>query len=181
MTWLIDDINHADENSIALLGALVNAGSRLPIMLIITHSNSEDCLARVNQILDGQTLQTEESMETKDEIYNKDVQSASNSDSASEELSPDEDPPICQQSGPTPKRAQQASSPKKKDPFSGDLPSVVRGGCGVRFIRLHNPTLNTIQEFLSVLLHRDESHVLPLANVLHKKTWFVIRQLLWEL
>ncbi|KAG0071512.1 hypothetical protein BGZ92_004261, partial [Podila epicladia] len=46
MTWLIDDLQFADENSIALLATLVNVNKRLPIVLIITHRDSLDCLIK---------------------------------------------------------------------------------------------------------------------------------------
>ncbi|KAI8597108.1 hypothetical protein EDD21DRAFT_311281 [Dissophora ornata] len=108
MTWLIDDIHYADENSIALLATLVNVSKRLPIVLIMTHRDTVDCLIKVKQILGGSNV-------------------------------------------------------------------------SVRFIRLQDPKLETIQEFLGVLLHRDKADVLPLATVLHHKSWLAIRQLLLEL
>ncbi|KAH7028699.1 hypothetical protein BKA57DRAFT_401487 [Linnemannia elongata] len=104
MTWLIDDIHYADENSIALLATLVNVNKRLPIVLIMTHRDTIDC-----------------------------------------------------------------------------LPLVVRGGGGVRFIKLQNPSTDNIQEFLATLLHRAKADVAPLAKVFCHKSWLTIRQLTLEL
>ncbi|KAK5805523.1 hypothetical protein F5H01DRAFT_283339 [Linnemannia elongata] len=106
MTWLIDDIHYADENSIALLATLVNVNKRLPIVLIMTHRDTID---------------------------------------------------------------------------STGLPLVVRGGGGVRFIKLQNPSTDNIQEFLATLLHRAKADVAPLAKVFCHKSWLTIRQLTLEL
>ncbi|KAF9943683.1 hypothetical protein BGZ65_000491, partial [Modicella reniformis] len=53
MTWLIDDIHNADENSISLLSTLVNVNKRLPMILIMTHRDTVECLSKVKQILGG--------------------------------------------------------------------------------------------------------------------------------
>lgn len=163
MTWLIDDIHFADENSIALLATLVNVNKRLPIVLIMTHRDTPDCLVKVKQILGGGGVTGSNhtgSYGTHGSIHQDplldEISSGGNSSSG-------------------------ASMTKTTAIRATGLPLVVRGGGGVRFIRLQNPTLETIQEFLGVLLHRNKSDVLSLATVLHSKAWLSIRQLVLEL
>ncbi|KAF9379922.1 hypothetical protein CPC16_010535 [Podila verticillata] len=157
MTWLIDDLQFADENSIALLATLVNVNKRLPIVLIITHQDSLDCLIKVKQILGGSSgVNTHSGSVHQDSLANS--LSGRNSNS-----------------GPT-------HTPTRTSAIRATgLPLVVRGGGGVRFIRLQNPTLETIQEFLGVLLHRDKADTVSLARVLYQKSWLTIRQLVLEL
>lgn len=163
MTWLIDDIHFADENSIALLATLVNVNKRLPIVLIMTHRDTPDCLVKVKQILGGGSVTGNNhtgSYGTHGSIHQDplldEISSGGNSSSG-------------------------ASMTKTTAIRATGLPLVVRGGGGVRFIRLQNPTLETIQEFLGVLLHRNKPDVLSLATVLHSKSWLSIRQLVLEL
>ncbi|KAG0025161.1 hypothetical protein BGZ81_007356 [Podila clonocystis] len=157
MTWLIDDLQFADENSIALLATLVNVNKRLPIVLIITHRDSLDCLIKVKQILGGSS-----GVNTHSGSVHQD--SLANSLSGRNTSAPTQ-PPISKTS------AIRATG----------LPLVVRGGGGVRFIRLRNPTQETIQEFLATLLHRDKADTVSLAKVLYQKSWLTIRQLVLEL
>ncbi|KAF9328379.1 hypothetical protein BG006_008435, partial [Podila minutissima] len=157
MTWLIDDLQFADENSIALLATLVNVNKRLPIVLIITHRDSLDCLIKVKQILGGSS-----GVGTHSQSVHQD--SLANSLSGRNASAPIH-PPISRTSA---IRAR-------------GLPLVVRGGGGVRFIRLQNPTQETIQEFLATLLHRDKADTVSLAKVLCQKSWLTIRQLVLEL
>ncbi|KAF9311034.1 hypothetical protein BG003_007834 [Podila horticola] len=164
MTWLIDDIHFADENSIALLATLVNVNKRLPIVLIMTHRDTPDCLVKVKQILGGGNATGNNhtgSYGTHGSIHQDplldEISSAGNSSSGL------------------------ASMTKTTAIRATGLPLVVRGGGGVRFIRLQNPTLETIQEFLGVLLHHNKPDVLSLATVLNQKSWLSIRQLVLEL
>lgn len=157
MTWLIDDLQFADENSIALLATLVNVNKRLPIVLIITHRDSLDCLIKVKQILGGSSgVQTHSGSVHQDSLANS--LSGRNT------------------SAPTHTPISKTSAIR-----ATGLPLVVRGGGGVRFIRLQNPTQETIQEFLATLLHRDKAETVSLARVLHQKSWLTIRQLVLEL
>ncbi|KAI7823060.1 hypothetical protein BC939DRAFT_452661 [Gamsiella multidivaricata] len=164
MTWLIDDIHYADENSIALLATLVNVSKRLPIVLIMTHRDTVDCLIKVKQILGG-----------------RNVTGAYHTGSYEPSSSMHHDPLVHEISDLS--RTASTSSPMTQAAAirTARLPLVVRGGGGVRFIRLLNPTLEAIQEFLGVLLHRSVADVLPLAIVLHQKSWLTIRQLVLEL
>ncbi|KAF9200437.1 hypothetical protein BGZ49_009346, partial [Haplosporangium sp. Z 27] len=164
MTWLIDDIQYADENSISLLATLVNVNKRLPIVLIMTHNDSEECLSKINQILGGGNVGGSNSTESNDSSGNLQP------DSLVDEISNSNSP----SSG-------SVSMVKIAAIRASGSPLVVRGGGGVRFIQLQNPDLETIQDFLSALLHRSTIDVLPLAKVLHHKTWLVIRQLVLEL
>ncbi|KAF9286905.1 hypothetical protein BGZ68_002447 [Mortierella alpina] len=163
MTWLIDDIHYADENSIALLSTLVNVNKRLPIVLIMTHRDTVDCLMKVRQILGGSNTR-----------HNHTGSHGSlgdfNHDTLVDGISP--------LKGPSPASASMSKTTAIR---ATGLPLVVRGGGGVRFIRLQNPGMETIQEFLGVLLHREKPDVLPLATVLHSKSWLTIRQLVLEL
>lgn len=153
MTWLIDDIHYADENSIALLATLVNVNRRLPIILIITHRDTVECLIKVKQILGGCNVTGNNhagSYGLSGNVHHDSlVDEISNINSAS---------------------ASQAPMTKTTAIRATGLPLVVRGGGGVRFIRLQNPKLETIQEFLGALLHRSKDDVLPLATVLRHKS-----------
>ncbi|KAG0344824.1 hypothetical protein BG004_004141 [Podila humilis] len=162
MTWLIDDIQFADDNSIALLSTLINVNKRLPIVLIMTHRDTPDCLIKVKQILTGSNISS----------TNHAGSYGGAMDTLFDEIS---------SIGVTPTSAATTSMSKTTVIRYTGLPSVVRGGGGVRFIRLQDPTLDTIQEFLSVLLHREKMEVVSLATVLHKKSWLSIRQLVLEL
>ncbi|KAF9107718.1 hypothetical protein BGX27_008637 [Mortierella sp. AM989] len=164
MTWLIDDIQHADEDSITLLAMLVNVNKRLPMVLIITHNDTVDCLVKVKQILGGSDVSD-----------NNHKESHGSSGDVHQTTLVDEmihSDPLSSGSIPTTKTTANRAS---------ELPLMVRGGGGVRFIRLHNPSMDNIQEFLSVLLHRTKMDVLSLASVLHGKSWLTIRQLVLEL
>ncbi|KAF9110800.1 hypothetical protein BGX27_005869 [Mortierella sp. AM989] len=162
MTWLIDDLQFADENSIDLLATLVNVNKRLPIVLIITHRDTPDCLIKVKHILGGGNVvggQHPTGFGALGTVHH---------DILLDDLSA---------------KGGMSSRPMSK---SGALRGtgvsmVVRGGGGVRFIRLQNPAMDTIQEFLAALLHRDKADVVSLAKVLHQKTWLTIRQLVLEL
>ncbi|KAF8930598.1 hypothetical protein BGZ58_008153, partial [Dissophora ornata] len=164
MTWLIDDIHYADENSIALLATLVNVSKRLPIVLIMTHRDTVDCLIKVKQILGGSNVSSNS------HTGSQCSPGSAHHDSLVDEIS------SMSYSIPSP-----TSMTKTTAIRAAGLPLIVRGGGGVRFIRLQDPKLETIQEFLGVLLHRDKADVLPLATVLHHKSWLAIRQLLLEL
>ncbi|KAG0094198.1 hypothetical protein BGZ93_007505 [Podila epicladia] len=157
MTWLIDDLQFADENSIALLATLVNVNKRLPIVLIITHRDSLDCLIKVKQILGGSSgVSTHSGSVHQDSLAN----SLSGRNASAPVHTPISKTSAIRATG---------------------LPLVVRGGGGVRFIRLQNPTQETIQEFLAMLLHRDKADTVSLAKVLYQKSWLTIRQLVLEL
>ncbi|KAG0299942.1 hypothetical protein BGZ98_009627 [Dissophora globulifera] len=164
MTWLIDDIHYADENSIALLATLVNVSKRLPIVLIMTHRDTVECLIKVKQILGGSNLSS-----------NNHTGSYGSSGSVHH------DPLVDEISSLSSSVSAAASMSKTTALRATGLPLIVRGGGGVRFIRLQNPRLEAIQEFLSALLHRDEAEVLSLAKVLQQKSWLTIRQLVLEL
>ncbi|KAG0042328.1 hypothetical protein BGZ83_000597, partial [Gryganskiella cystojenkinii] len=168
MTWLIDDLHYADENSIALLATLVNVNKRLPIVLIITHRDTIDCLMKVKQILGGCSPPGSNSS------------GSIHPDPMVEGISNIGGP---NQSGTLNGGNGGAGAPMSKSTAvrATGLPMVVRGGGGVRFIRLQNPSMETIQEFLSALLHRDKTEVVPLAKVLYQKSWLTIRQLVLEL
>ncbi|CAO3565313.1 unnamed protein product [Mortierella alpina] len=163
MTWLIDDIHYADENSIALLSTLVNVNKRLPIVLIMTHRDTVDCLMKVKQILGGNNTRHSH-------VGSHGSLGDFHHDALVDGISHLKGPSI-------------GSTPMSKTTAirATGLPLVVRGGGGVRFIRLQNPEMETIQEFLGVLLHRQKPDVLPLATVLHSKSWLTIRQLVLEL
>ncbi|KAG0204256.1 hypothetical protein BGX28_003751 [Mortierella sp. GBA30] len=174
MTWLIDDLHYADENSIELLATLVNVNKRLPIVLIITHWDTVDCLVKVKRILgrggkvgnitSGQrpsgygVLGAIHRSSLVDDYAVKGTSSTANGSTATA-----------------------AQAPPTKVARAAGRPLVVRGGGGVRFVRLQNPTLETIQEFLEAVLHREKTDVLSLAKVLHQKSWLTIRQLVLEL
>ncbi|KAF9958067.1 hypothetical protein BGZ72_000932 [Mortierella alpina] len=163
MTWLIDDIHYADENSIALLSTLVNVNKRLPIVLIMTHRDTVDCLMKVKQILGGSNIK-----------HSHTGSHGSLGDFHHDALVDG----ISHLKGSSPASASMSRTTAIR---ATGLPLVVRGGGGVRFIRLQNPGMDTIQEFLGVLLHREKADVLPLATVLHSKSWLTIRQLVLEL
>ncbi|KAF9202676.1 hypothetical protein BGZ49_007181 [Haplosporangium sp. Z 27] len=162
MTWLIDDLDYADENSIDLLATLVNVNKRLPIVLIITHRDTLDCLMKVQHILGGgNTIGGSHSS-------GLGALGAVHHDKLMGDLSA---------------KGGMSSRPMSKSSAlrgTGDS-LVVRGGGGVRFIRLQNPTMDTIQDFLAALLHRDKADVVSLAKVLNHKSWLTIRQLVLQL
>ncbi|KAF9571424.1 hypothetical protein EC968_000639 [Mortierella alpina] len=163
MTWLIDDIHYADENSIALLSTLVNVNKRLPIVLIMTHRDTVDCLMKVKQILGGNNTK-----------HSHTGSHGSLGDFHHDALVDG----ISHLKGPSPASASMSKTTAIR---ATGLPLIVRGGGGVRFLRLQNPGMEPIQEFLGVLLHREKPDVLPLAAVLHSKSWLTIRQLVLEL
>ncbi|KAG0343527.1 hypothetical protein BG004_005233 [Podila humilis] len=177
MTWLIDDLQFADENSISLLATLVNVNKRLPIVLIITHRDSLDCLIKVKQILGGTSINVHSgsvihqdplanNLSNNSNISNNNNSNNNNTSRSSSSSSPlSSSPPVSKTS------AIRATG----------LPLVVRGGGGVRFIRLQNPGMDPIQEFLATLLHRDKGDTVSLAKVLYQKSWLTIRQLVLEL
>ncbi|KAI1314599.1 hypothetical protein EDD11_001942 [Mortierella claussenii] len=165
MTWLIDDIHYADENSIALLATLVNVNKRLPIVMIMTHRDTIECLMKVKQILGGNNVHGSRhtgSYGSSGSIHNDPLMDEISSLNPSVSTAP-------------------APMTKTTAIRAAGLPLVVRGGGGVRFIKLQNPKLETIQEFLAALLHRTQEDVLPLANVFYQKSWLTIRQLVLEL
>ncbi|KAG0012408.1 hypothetical protein BGZ80_011760 [Entomortierella chlamydospora] len=162
MTWLIDDLQFADENSIDLLATLVNVNKRLPIVLIITHRDTPDCLMKVRHILGGGNTVGSQQPSGLGAL------GAVHHDRLMDDLSA---------------KGGMSSRPMSKSSAlrgTGDS-LVVRGGGGVRFIRLQNPTTDSIQEFLVALLHREKADVAPLAKVLSQKSWLTIRQLVLEL
>ncbi|KAF9432390.1 hypothetical protein BGZ76_010878 [Entomortierella beljakovae] len=162
MTWLIDDLQFADENSIELLATLVNVNKRLPIVLIITHRDTPDCLMKVKHILGGGNIVGGQNLGGTGAL------GAVHHDKLMGDLSA--------------KAGGSSRLMSKSSALRGTgTPLVVRGGGGVRFIRLQNPNINTIKEFLSALLHRDKDEVTPLASVFQQKTWMTIRQLALEL
>ncbi|KAF9120808.1 hypothetical protein BGW39_011070 [Mortierella sp. 14UC] len=164
MTWLIDDIHYADENSIALLATLVNVNKRLPIVLIMTHRDTIDCLIKVKQILGGSNP-----------IGNNPTGSYGTLGSIHH------DPLVDEISSLNTSMSAPAPMTKTTAMRATGLPLVVRGGGGVRFIRLQNPSTDNIQEFLATLLHHTKADVAPLAKVLYQKSWLTIRQLTLEL
>lgn len=164
MTWLIDDIHYADENSIALLATLVNVNKRLPIVLIMTHRDTIDCLIKVKQILGGSNP-----------IGNNPTGSYGTLGSVHH------DPLVDEISSLNTSMSAPAPMTKMTAIRATGLPLVVRGGGGVRFIRLQNPSTDNIQEFLATLLHHTKLDVAPLAKVLYQKSWLTIRQLTLEL
>ncbi|KAF9932793.1 histidine kinase osmosensor [Linnemannia zychae] len=176
MTWLIDDLQFADENSIDLLATLVNVNKRLPIVLIITHRDTIECLVKVKQILGGGNVAGARHPTGFSALGSIHSDSADSVRSGCDLM---------------------ASMPTTGGGGGGDsIPSlprmslhrsssgtslIVRGGGGVRFVRLQNPSLETIQEFLAALLHRDKEDVIALAKALQQKSWLTIRQLVLEL
>ncbi|KAF9096667.1 hypothetical protein BGX23_010727 [Mortierella sp. AD031] len=164
MTWLIDDIHYADENSIALLATLVNVNKRLPIVLIMTHRDTIDCLIKVKQILGGSNP-----------IGNNPTGSYGTLGNIHH------DPLVDEISSLNTSMSAPAPMTKTTAIRATGLPLVVRGGGGVRFIRLQNPSTDNIQEFLAALLHHTKADVAPLAKVLYQKSWLTIRQLTLEL
>ncbi|KAF9360775.1 hypothetical protein BGX34_007505 [Mortierella sp. NVP85] len=162
MTWLIDDLQFADENSIDLLATLVNVNRRLPIVFIITHRDTPDCLLKVKHILGGGNIaagQTHTGYGALGAVHHDTVMDGLSSKSSS------------------------STRPRSKSSVlrGTGISFVVRGGGGVRYIRLQHPTMDTIQDFLAALLHRDKADVSSLATVLHGKAWLTIRQLVLEL
>ncbi|KAG0053455.1 histidine kinase osmosensor [Gryganskiella cystojenkinii] len=175
MTWVIDDLQHADENSLALLATLVNVNKRLPIILIITHTDTIDCLIKVKQILGGGTI----------------AGTCHPSAGFGAPVGGEHHDPLVRDHRDSDGKSEKSRSAGHSFMFSGTaksttirdagLPLVVRGGGGVRFIRLQNPTQEIIQTFLGVLLHRTPIETEPLAKVLLHKSWLTIRQLVLEL
>lgn len=161
MTWLIDDLQFADDNSVDLLATLVNVNRRLPIVFIITHRDTPDCLMKVKHILGGSIVAGQPPTG-----YN--ALGAVHHDTVMDTMS--------SKNGPS-------TRPRSKSSVlrGTGISLVVRGGGGVRYIRLQHPTMDTIQGFLSALLHREKTEVGSLAKVLHGKSWLTIRQLVLEL
>ena len=179
MTWFIDDLQHADNNSLELLAALVNVNKRLPIILIITHTDTVDCLTKVKQILGGGTIvgachpsagfgapvggEHHDPLAMSHRSVNSDI-------SGGTSLRPM-----------TPSTETFSAAAKSTGIRDAGLPLVVRGGGGVRFLQLINPCQETIQNFLGMLLHRRPIETESLAKVLVNKPWLTIRQLVLEL
>ncbi|KAG0318985.1 hypothetical protein BGZ99_005349 [Dissophora globulifera] len=162
MTWLIDDLQFADENSIDLIATLVNVNKRLPIVFIITHHDSLDCLIKVKHILGGGNVaggQHPTGFGSLGTVHH---------DTLMDDVST--------KGGGSSKTISKSAALRVIG-----LPRVVRGGGGVRFIRLQHPPISTLQDFLSALLHRDKTDVISLAKVLHGRSWLNIRQLVLEL
>ncbi|KAF9280280.1 hypothetical protein BGZ68_007335 [Mortierella alpina] len=168
MTWLIDDLHFADENSIELLATLVNVNKRLPIVLIITHRDTVDCLMKVKHILGGGSVVGGQYP------TGFGVLGAIHHDPLVDDFS-------AKGAGAAPASMTQTPMIKTTALRATGRPLVVRGGGGVRFIRLQNPAIDTIQEFLAAVLHRDKTAVASLATVLNNKSWLTIRQLVLEL
>ncbi|KAF9936474.1 hypothetical protein BGZ67_002335 [Mortierella alpina] len=168
MTWLIDDLHFADENSIELLATLVNVNKRLPIVLIITHRDTIDCLMKVKHILGGGNIVGGQYP------TGFGVLGAIHHDPLVDDFSA---------KGAGAATASVAHTPMIRTTAlrATGRPLVVRGGGGVRFIRLQNPAVETVQEFLAAVLHRDKTDVGSLAKVLSNKSWLTIRQLVLEL
>jgi len=164
MTWLIDDIHYADENSISLLASLVNVNKRLPIVLIMTHIDTIECLIKVKQILGGSN-----------------VTSHNHPGSHGLSGSVHHDPLVDEISSVSSPGSSNVPMTKTTAIRVAGLPLVVRGGGGVRFIKLQNPKLETIQEYLGAILNRTKDDVVPLATVFYNKPWLTIRQLVLEL
>ncbi|KAF9983750.1 hypothetical protein BGZ65_001475 [Modicella reniformis] len=162
MTWLIDDLQFADENSIDLLATLVNVNKRLPIVFIITHRDTPECLMKVKHILGGGNI-----------VGNQDPSGYSALGAVHQDTVMDS---LTSKGG-------ASTRPRSKSSVlrGTGISLVVRGGGGVRYIRLQHPTMDIIQDFLAALLHRDKVDVGPLAKVLYGKSWLTIRQLVLEL
>ncbi|GJJ74079.1 hypothetical protein EMPS_06437 [Entomortierella parvispora] len=179
MTWFIDDLQHADNNSLELLAALVNVNKRLPIILIVTHTNTTDCSKKIKQILGGGTIAeayhpsagfcAPVGDEHLDPLF-RGYRSANDGISSDADAKPATLP-----------TETLSDTTKSTAILETGLPLVVRGGGGVRFIQLHNPNQETIQDFLGVLLHRKPSETESLAAILVRKSWLTIRQLVLEL
>ncbi|KAF9120019.1 hypothetical protein BGW39_011732 [Mortierella sp. 14UC] len=176
MTWLIDDLHFADENSIDLLATLVNVNKRLPIVLIITHRDTVDCLIKVKQILGGGNVvgaRHPSGFSALGSMHNEHTSGSSGTG--------------CDMMASMPGGAggmgagSDGMARKGLHRSSSGASLIVRGGGGVRFIRLQNPAVETIQEFLAALLHRDKEDVVSLAKALRQKSWLTIRQLVLEL
>ncbi|KAG0250751.1 hypothetical protein BG011_008125 [Mortierella polycephala] len=168
MTWLIDDLDFADESSIDLLATLVNVNKRLPIILIVTHTDTVDCLMKVKHILGGGNISDSQfpaGFGALGAVHHDSVVDDLSSKGHSSSTSSSSFTPISKAT------AIQASG----------HPMVVRGGGGVRYIPLQNPSMETIQEFLVTVLHRNKEDVVSLAKVLHGKPWLTVRQLVLEL
>lgn len=180
MTWLIDDLHFADENSIDLLATLVNVNKRLPIVLIITHRDTVECLIKVKQILGGGNV-----------AGSRHPTGFSALGTMHNEFNSGSSGTGCDLMASTPSGSGnmgggggdgKSSLPRRGlNRSSSGQSLIVRGGGGVRFIRLQNPTLEAIQEFLASLLHRDKEDVVSLAKALRQKSWLTIRQLVLEL
>ncbi|CAO3566998.1 unnamed protein product [Mortierella alpina] len=168
MTWLIDDLHFADENSIELLATLVNVNKRLPIVLIITHRDTIDCLMKVKHILGGGNIVGGQYP------TGFGVLGAIHHDPLVDDFS-------AKGAGATTATGTHTPLIKTTALRAIGRPLVVRGGGGVRFIRLQNPGIETVQEFLAAVLHRDKTDVTSLAEVLNNKSWLTIRQLVLEL
>ncbi|KAG0236861.1 hypothetical protein BGW41_000332 [Actinomortierella wolfii] len=196
MTWLIDDIHNADSNTIALLSTLVNVNKRLPIILILTHRDTVESLMNVKQILrgnHGMSASNTGGVGGSSTMGNGGASSRSSSHSMSSESYSGEsyrptaliDPLVEEYM--TGHEYYEATAARGASFPGGGMrsgdpsPVMIRGGGGVRFIRLQNPQIETVQEFLASLLHRNPEEVLPLARVLHQKSWLAIRQLVLEL
>ncbi|KAF9900626.1 hypothetical protein EC991_007072 [Linnemannia zychae] len=176
MTWLIDDLHFADENSIDLLATLVNVNKRLPIVLIITHRDTIECLFKVKQILGGGNVAGARHPTGFSALGSMHNEYTSGSSGSGRDM---------MASMPGGAGGMSAGSDgvarKGLHRSSSGASLIVRGGGGVRFIRLQNPTVETIQEFLAALLHRDKEDVVSLAKALRQKSWLTIRQLVLEL
>ncbi|KAG0071329.1 hypothetical protein BGZ89_010956 [Linnemannia elongata] len=180
MTWLIDDLHFADENSIDLLATLVNVNKRLPIVLIITHRDTVDCLIKVKQILGGGNV-----------AGARHPTGFSALGTMQNEFNLGSSGTGCDLMASTPSGSGnmggggsdgKSSLPRRSlNRSSSGTSLIVRGGGGVRFIRLQNPPLEAIQEFLASLLHRNKEDVVSLAKALRQKSWLTIRQLVLEL
>ncbi|KAI1310789.1 hypothetical protein EDD11_003666 [Mortierella claussenii] len=185
MTWLIDDLQFADENSIDLLATLVNVNKRLPIVLIITHRDTPDCLLKVKHILGGGNVVGGQhptgfgalGAMHHDTLMDNLPTGVTGSKGGRGASSSSSNNSSIRRAGGSSMRPVSKSTALR----GTGVPMVVRGGGGVRFIRLQHPTMDTIQGFLSTLLHREKPDVAPLASVLQGKSWMTIRQLVLEL
>ncbi|KAG0378264.1 hypothetical protein BGX24_004323 [Mortierella sp. AD032] len=176
MTWLIDDLHFADENSIDLLATLVNVNKRLPIVLIITHRDTIDCLIKVKQILGGGNVAGARHPTGFSALGTMNNDYSSGSSGTGCDLMGSMSSGASGMGG-----SGDGMARKGVHRSSSGASLIVRGGGGVRFIRLQNPAVETIQEFLAALLHRDKEDVVTLAKALRQKSWLTIRQLVLEL
>ncbi|KAF9585105.1 histidine kinase osmosensor, partial [Lunasporangiospora selenospora] len=159
MTWLMDDLQFADDNSVELLATLVNANKRLPVVLIITHRETKDCLAKIQSILGGGSTATgnPNSSSPADNTSSHNGTEAANAPTSQPGSG---DASVDKSEGIPDTRASATGSSSTDDCANTEtLPMVGRGGAGVRFIRLLDPTLESIQDFLATIYYDLKNRV----------------------